>query len=103
MDALASQLLSADVQVRLKALKQACLCRSGFTVYERLRRDIQRLQKDPAPGVRRAAQHILDEACAIERKETELDRADDLGLRLGDAGWTHDQRRRRATGTWEPL
>jgi hypothetical protein len=100
---LAVGLRSQDVQVRLKALKRACPCRSGFTAYERLRHDIQRLQKDPDPGVRRAALHIVQEACEIERKVTELGRADDLGLRIGDTGWTAAQRRRQATGTWEPL
>jgi hypothetical protein len=100
---LALELRSQDVQVRLEALKRTCPCRSGFTAYERLRHEIQRLQKDPDPGVRQAAGHVVQEACEIERKVTELDRADDLGLRIGDRGWTATQRRRQSTGTWEPL
>lgn len=102
-DTVRSGLESPDDQVRLRALRQCCPCRSGYSVYEAFRSEVWRLRKDPHPEIRRLALHIEHEACDIESKVNRLELAAEHGFSAGDAGWLKDQERRYATGTWEPL
>jgi hypothetical protein len=102
-DTVRAGLESPDDQVRLRALRQCCPCRSGYSVYEAFRPEVSRLRKDPHPEIRRLALHIEREACEIESKVNRLELATEQGFSAGDAGWLKDQERRYATGTWEPL
>ncbi len=102
-DRLRSDLDSPDDQLRLRALRQCCPCRSGYSVYETFRSDVRRLRKDPHPEIRKLALHIEQEACDIESKVNRLEDATEQGFPAGDPGWLKDQQRRHATGTWEPL
>ncbi len=72
-------------------------------MYERFRGEVRWLQKDPSPQVRAAALHVEQDACLIEKLETNLDRAEEQGWRYSDASWVRAHRRRQATGYWLPL
>ena len=87
----------------MKALHRVCPCGAGFVVYERFRGEVKRLQKDPSPWVRAAAQHVEQDACLIEELEAHLDRAQEQGWRYSDPDWVRAHRRRQATGYWLPL
>ena len=100
---LAAQLRSPDEQVRVKALHRVCPCGAGFLVYERVRGEVKRLQKDPSPRVRAAALHAEQDACLIEQLDAGLDRAAEQGWRYSDADWVRAHRRRQATRYWLPL
>ncbi len=79
LEAVLAQLRSADEDARVKALHRVCPCAAGFLVYERLRGEVRRLQKDPSPRVRAAALHVEQDACLIEELESGLDRAAEHG------------------------
>ena len=96
------RLRSADPQVQVKALHSICPCTAGFPLYERLRSEVKRLQKDPHPGVRAAALHVEHDACEIEAIETGLDRANEQGWRYSDTDWVTKHRQRQSTGHWLP-
>src|ERR1041384_3306444 len=91
VDTVRSGLESEDDQIRLRALRQCCPCRSGYSVYEAFRSDVLRLRKDPHPEIRRLALHIEQEACEIESKIDRLELAAEQGFSAGDAGWLKDQ------------
>ena len=85
-----------------RALHRICPCAAGFPLYERFRREVKRLQKDPDPRVRAAALHVEHDACEIETIEAGLDQADEQGWRYSDTDWVRKKRRRQATGRWLP-
>ena len=103
LEAVLTQLRSADEDARVKALHRVCPCAAGFLVYERFRGEVRRLQKDPSPRVRVAAVHVEQDACLIEELEANLDRAAEQGWRYSDADWVQAKRRRQATRYWLPL
>jgi len=103
VDEVRSGLESQDDEARLRALRQCCPCRSGYSVYEVFRSEVRRLSKDPHPEIRKLALHIEQEACEIESKVDRLEFAAEQGFSAGDVGWLKAQERRYATGTWEPL
>jgi hypothetical protein len=72
-------------------------------VYERLRGEVKRLQKDPSPRVRAAALHVEQDACLIEELVTRLDHSAEQGRRYSDADWLQSHRRRQATRYWRNL
>jgi hypothetical protein len=102
-DEMLARLRSADANTRIKALHAVCPCAAGFELYERLRGEIKRLQKDPDPWVRDMALHVERGACEIEAIEAGLDRAAKQGWRYSDADWVRTHRRRQASGYWLPL
>ncbi len=95
-----------DEQARVKALHAVCPCAAGFRLYERLRGEVRRLQKDPSPRVRAIALHVEQDAGPLEEIEASLDRASERtghGERSGDRDWLAGWERRRATRYWLPL
>jgi hypothetical protein len=96
-------LRSADADTRVSALRPVCPCGAGFGLYERLRSEVKRLQKDPDSRVREMALHVERDACQIEAIETGLDRAAEQGWRYSDADWVKTHRRRQASRYWLPL
>ena len=98
-----ARLRSADAGTRIKALHSLCPCGAGFVLYERLRGEIKRLQKDPDPWVRDMALHVERDACEIEAVEAGRDRAAEQGWRSSDADWVRTHRRRQASRYWLPL
>src|SRR5215472_1872890 len=100
--AVLARLRSADPLVQVGALHRICPCAAGFPLYERFRREVKRLQKDPDPRVRAAALHVEHDACEIETIEAGLERASERGWRCGDNDWVSRKRQRQATGQWLP-
>jgi hypothetical protein len=94
---------SADEDTRIKALHSVCPCGAGYELYEQLRGEIRRLQKDPSPRVRAVALHVEQDACKKEAVEAEVDRAEEQGWRYSDPGWMSNHHRRRATRYRLPL
>ncbi len=58
-----------DEQARVKALHAVCPCAAGFRLYERLRGEVRRLQKDPSPRVRAIAMHVEQDAGRSRRSK----------------------------------
>ena len=102
-DDVLARLRSAGAATRVKALHAVCPCGAGFVLFERLRGEIKRLQKDPDPRVREMALHVERDACEIEAVEAGLDRAAEQGWRYSDADWVSTHRRRQASRYWLPL
>ena len=102
-DDVLARLRSADADTRLRALHAVCPCGAGFVLYERLRGEVKRLQKDPDSRVREMALHVERDACEIEAVEAGLDRAAEQGWRYSDADWVKTHRRRQASRYWLPL
>ena len=98
-----ARLRSADADTRIRALHAVCPCGAGFGLYERLRGEVKRLQKDPDPSVREMALHVERDACQIEAIETGLDRAAEQDWRYSDADWVKTHRQRQASRYWLPL
>ena len=98
-----ARLRSADADTRVRALHAVCPCGAGFGLYERLRGEVKRLQKDPDPRVRDRALHVERDACEIEAVVAGLDRAAEQGWRYSDADWVKTHRRRQASRYWLPL
>src|SRR5581483_4140037 len=85
--AVLSGLRSPDEQARVKALHAVCPCAAGYQLYEQLRVEVRRLQKDPSPRVRAVALHVEEDAGRIEEIEATLDQASERaeqGERLSD-------------------
>ena len=101
-DLLLEQLHSRNELERVKALHSICPCGAGFAPYERFRREVLRLQKDPSRLVRAAALHVEHDACEIELIEAGLDKAAQQGWRYSDADWVRTHSRRQATRYWVP-
>jgi len=101
-DSLLDRLRSADADIRVKALHAVCPCGAGFGLYERLRGEVKRLQKDPDPRVREMALHVERDACEIEAVAAGLERAAERGWRYSDADWVRTHRRRQASRYWLP-
>lgn len=97
------RLRSPDPRDRVKALHAFCPCAAGFPLYERLRGEVKRLQKDPDPTVRAVALHVEHDACEIEAIEAGLDRATEQGWCYSDNDWVSKHRQRQATGQWLPV
>jgi hypothetical protein len=102
-DGALARLRSADADTRLRALHAVCPRGAGFVLYERLRGEVKRLQKDPDPRVQQKALHVERDACEIEAVEAGLDRAAEQGWRYTDADWVKAHRRRQASRYWLPL
>jgi hypothetical protein len=102
-DDVLARLCSADADTRVRALHAVCPCGAGFVLYERLRGEVKRLQKDPDPRVREMALHVERDACEIEAVEERLDRAAEQGWRYSDADWVRTHRLRQASRYWLPL
>lgn len=98
-----ARLRSANADIRVKALHAVSPCGAGFVLYERLRGEVKRLQKDPDLRVRDMALHVERDACEIEVVEAGLDRAAEHGWRYSDADWVKTHRRRQASRYWLPL
>jgi len=98
-----ARLRSADADTRIRALHAVCPCGAGFGLYERLRGEVKRLQKDPDPRVREMALHVERDACQIEAIETGLDRAAKQDWRYSDADRVKTHRQRQASRYWLPL
>ena len=99
-------LRSPDEQARVKALHAVCPCAAGYQLYEQLRDEVRRLQKDPSARVRAVALHVEEDAGRIEEIETTLDQASerlDQGERPADRDWLAAWERRRTTRYWAPL
>jgi hypothetical protein len=99
-------LRSPDEQARVQALHAICPCSAGYQLYEQLRGEVRRLQKDPSPRVRGVALHVEEDAGRIEEIEATLDKASERaeqGERPGDRGWLAAWERRRASRYWTPL
>ena len=104
--AVLSGLRSPDEQARVKALHAVCPCAAGYQLYEQLRVEVRRLQKDPSPRVRAVALHVEEDAGRIEEIEATLDQASERaeqGERLSDRDWLAGWERRQATRYWNPL
>ena len=101
-DSLLDRLRSADADIRVKALHAVCPCGAGFGLYERLRGEVKRLQKDPDSRVREMALHVERDACEIEAVAAGLERAAERGWRYSDADWVRTHRRRQASRYWLP-
>jgi hypothetical protein len=99
-------LRSPDEQARVEALHAVCPCGAGYRLYEQLRDEVRRLQKDPSARVRAVALHVEEDAGRIEEIEAALDKATERaeqGERPGDRDWLARWERRRATRYWSPL
>jgi hypothetical protein len=97
---------SPDAQARARALHAICPCAAGFQLYEQLRDEVRRLQKDPSPQVRAIALHVEQDAGRIEEIEAALDRAAERAEqdeRPGNRDWLAGWERRRASRYWLPL
>jgi hypothetical protein len=106
LSAVLGGLRSPDEQARVEALHAICPCAAGYQLYEQLRGEVRRLQKDPSPRVRAVALHVEEDAGRIEEIEATLDKATERaeqGERPGDRGWLAEWDRRRASRYWTPL
>jgi hypothetical protein len=98
-DPLLAALRSPDEETRIRALHRVCPCGAPFALYERYRDEVCRLKKDPSQAVRLVAIHVEHDAGGVEAVEARPDRAEELGIRFGDANhtrnWRQAQGRRR--------
>lgn len=65
---------SEDGATRAAAVRRICPCRMPREVFDRLRRDAKRLQKDPSPLVRANARHVEQDAREVASTEGQYER-----------------------------
>jgi hypothetical protein len=88
---LLEELRSPDEQVRARAVREVCPCRMPWEVFERLRKPVQRLRRDPSPAVRKLALHVEEDARMVAALEALRERAEDFSENADDRA----RRRRR--------
>jgi hypothetical protein len=64
-----AEMQSPDEQRRAHAVQQVCPCRVPWDMFRQLRKEAQRLRKDPSPMVRANARHVEEDAREIEALE----------------------------------
>lgn len=92
---LLSAMQSPDDETRARAVRQVCPCRLPWEVFDRVRKDAQRLQRDPSPLVRAEALHVAEDAREIAALEALRDWAAEHDELRADAARRPQQRGRR--------
>jgi hypothetical protein len=98
VDELLAAYRSPDPRVRAKALHESCPCHVPWEIYEQLRKPALRLRRDPDRKVRQLANHLEEDASAIEQMEASLVRyreVDELLAEKASARSKRVKRRRR--------